>query len=276
VTFDERGNVRDRLSYDSFGGSADPRAVYAGKLREPVTGMYDFGYRDYDPGTGRFTSVDPVKDGTNWYSFVDGDPINRRDPNGLFISVGPGLGYNERTDRYQTTDGRSIRDKSRIHITRNSESDEFYNDTMQLKVDDLVLTDAAVQSEADTPGKEHQTVPTGRYEGHLLDFSGKYDDPILLVNDELHTPVKEGNLIHPNEFTNPNRVARARLTGQHTGPWSQPLSEGCQITKGVEPFNQLRAEISRLGYESKEGSFYDTAGTLYRNPDSIRVDVKNR
>jgi hypothetical protein len=44
----------------------------------------------------------------------------------------------------------------------------------------------------------------------------------------------------------------------------------------VEPFNQLRAEISRLGYESKEGSFYDTAGTLYRNPDSIRVDVKNR
>jgi hypothetical protein len=147
---------------------------------------------------------------------------------------------------------------------------------MQLKVDDLVLTDAAVQSEADTPGKEHQTVPTGRYEGHLLDFSGSYDDPILLENESKGVPAGDGYLIHPNEFTNPTRVQEAKNQGGHTGPWNQPYSEGCQISRGTDSIVALREEVSRLGFRNTPGSHFQEKRGVIRHPDSIEVRIKNR
>ncbi|MFP4231942.1 MAG: RHS repeat-associated core domain-containing protein, partial [Spirochaetaceae bacterium] len=197
----------ERPVYDVFGSSSDERAAFAGNRLDPVTGFYDFGYRDYDPAVGRFTTPDPLKDGANWYAFVDGDPVNRVDPDGLYITVGPGVGYNERTDRYQTSDARALKEKSRIEIVRNGETDEFYDDRMQLKVDGIVFSDTAVQSEADAAGHEDATLPEGTYVGHLLDHSGSYDDPVLLENERLGVRAGQGNLIHPNEFTNPSRIA---------------------------------------------------------------------
>jgi RHS repeat-associated protein len=276
VTFDSDGRVNERVRYGAFGETTDSGIAYAGKLQDPLTGLYDFGYRDYDPAFGRFTSVDPVKDGSNWYSYVDGDPINRTDPNGLFVTVGPGLRYDERTDRYLTTDDRTLREKSRIEITRNNSTDEFYDDRMQLKVDDLPLTDAAVQSEADVAGLFHATIPEGEYTGHLLDESGTYDDPILLENEDLGVRAGKGYLIHPNEYTNPKRIATARSKGEHIGPWSSPLSEGCQITRGVEPFEELRDEIDRLGYRRSPGATFLDDDTILNEPANISVIVKNK
>ena len=276
VTFDSDGRASERIRYGAFGETTGSGIAYAGKLRDPLTGLYDFGYRDYDPALGRFTTVDPVKDGTNWYSYVDGDPINRTDPNGLFVTVGPGLGYDERTDRYLTTDNRTLREKSRIEITRNNSTEEFYDDRMQLKVDDLPLTDAAVQSEADVAGLFGATIPEGEYTGHLLDESGTYDDPILLENEDLGVRAGKGYLIHPNEYTNPERIAEALSDGEHTGPWSRPLSRGCQITRGTAPFDQLRTEIARLGYRSAPGSHYTIDDEIRKDPDTIDVRIKDK
>ena len=39
--------------------------------------------RYYDSSTGRFITEDPAKDGTNWYSYCAGDPVNFVDPWGL-------------------------------------------------------------------------------------------------------------------------------------------------------------------------------------------------
>ena len=80
--------------YDAFGAmlaaepspdQADPnqRYRYNGKPYDPVTSLYDYGFRDYLPAVARFTTPDPVKDGTNWYAYVDNDPVNRVDPWGL-------------------------------------------------------------------------------------------------------------------------------------------------------------------------------------------------
>ncbi len=40
--------------------------------------------RYYNPGTGRFISEDPIKDGSNWYSYCYNNPLIFRDKNGLF------------------------------------------------------------------------------------------------------------------------------------------------------------------------------------------------
>jgi uncharacterized protein RhaS with RHS repeats len=38
--------------------------------------------RYYDPGTGRFASEDPGRNGANWYAYVESDPTNAGDYTG--------------------------------------------------------------------------------------------------------------------------------------------------------------------------------------------------
>jgi RHS repeat-associated protein len=59
---------------------------YTGKPYDVVTGMYNYGYRDYSPEAARFTTEDPVRDGANWFAYVNNDPVNWVDPWGLSAS----------------------------------------------------------------------------------------------------------------------------------------------------------------------------------------------
>jgi RHS repeat-associated protein len=59
---------------------------YTGKPYDSATGLYDYGYRDYAPAAARFTTVDPIRDGSNWFAYVNNDPVNWVDPWGLSAS----------------------------------------------------------------------------------------------------------------------------------------------------------------------------------------------
>lgn len=57
------------LFYDSFGNAfseTEPKIHFplgfAGGLRDIATGFVQFGFRDYDPSVGRFTTPDPAMD----------------------------------------------------------------------------------------------------------------------------------------------------------------------------------------------------------------------
>jgi RHS repeat-associated protein len=72
---------------------------YTGKPYDTATGMYNYGYRDYQPEVARFTTVDPIRDGANWFAYVNNDPVNYVDLWGLFTfqigasgTVGGGTG----------------------------------------------------------------------------------------------------------------------------------------------------------------------------------------
>jgi RHS repeat-associated protein len=85
----EYGALEERYEYDAFGKpykgdfTSGVNLGYTGKPYDTVTGLYDYGYRDYQPEVARFTTVDPVRDGSNWFAYVNNDPVNWVDPWGL-------------------------------------------------------------------------------------------------------------------------------------------------------------------------------------------------
>ena len=82
------------VSYDIFGSPYQKTGSflandsldfgYLGKPYNADTELYDYGFRDYSPEIARFTTVDPIRDGRNWYCYVVNDPVNYVDLWGLF------------------------------------------------------------------------------------------------------------------------------------------------------------------------------------------------
>jgi len=85
----DSGILEDRYEYDAFGTvyqgdlSGGMNLGYLGKPYDTSTGLYNYGYRDYKPQAARFTTVDPIRDGSNWYAYVNNDPVNWVDLWGL-------------------------------------------------------------------------------------------------------------------------------------------------------------------------------------------------
>ena len=86
------GSVAQRLDYDEWGRvlrDTNPGFQpfgFAGGLYDPDTGLVRFGYRDYDPDTGRWSGKDPILfggDQVNLYLYCYNDPINYIDISGL-------------------------------------------------------------------------------------------------------------------------------------------------------------------------------------------------
>jgi RHS repeat-associated protein len=82
------GSVSERIQYEAFGESGVStltRYLYTGRERDPLTGLIYYRARWYDPQQGRFLSEDPIRfnGGNNFYAYVNNNPLNFIDPNGL-------------------------------------------------------------------------------------------------------------------------------------------------------------------------------------------------
>ena len=68
------------VSYDIFGSPYQKTGSfladdsldfgYLGKPYNADTELYDYGFRDYSPEIARFTTVDPIRDGRNWFAMA--------------------------------------------------------------------------------------------------------------------------------------------------------------------------------------------------------------
>lgn len=87
------GAIAQRIDYDPWGRiliDTNPGFQpfgFAGGIYDAQTGLVRFGARDYDPKSGRWTSKDPAGfagDPANLFGYCVGDPVNARDPAGLW------------------------------------------------------------------------------------------------------------------------------------------------------------------------------------------------
>lgn len=70
-----RGNNKTGYSYNRY-------CANLGHVADDDTGLIYMRARYYEPGTGRFISEDPARDGWNWYSFCANDPVQNVDESG--------------------------------------------------------------------------------------------------------------------------------------------------------------------------------------------------
>ncbi len=85
------GSIAQRLDYDEFGNvtlDTNPGFQpfgFAGGLLDRDTSLLHFGWREYDPAGGRWTTPDPTRfsgGDANLFVYVGNDPINFLDPTG--------------------------------------------------------------------------------------------------------------------------------------------------------------------------------------------------
>ncbi|GAB7078892.1 RHS repeat domain-containing protein [Megalodesulfovibrio paquesii] len=96
---DSHGVVQKSVLYDSFGrviSDSNPELKvpfgFAGGLQDNDSGLVRFGYRDYGPEVGRWTSKDPIgfdSDDANIFRYCFADPVNLNDPLGQTAAAAP-------------------------------------------------------------------------------------------------------------------------------------------------------------------------------------------
>ena len=107
---DENQNIIKEITYDTFGNILQDTNRefkvpfgFAGGLHDRDTNLVHFGYREYDPLTGKWTAKDPIDfsgGDSNLYGYVLGDSVNFIDPWGLsgFDNRSGGHGRNRNGD----------------------------------------------------------------------------------------------------------------------------------------------------------------------------------
>jgi len=87
--------VQWTAAYQPFGYTSTGVGTIVQNLRLPgqewdlETGLYHNGFRDYQPGLGRYIQSDPIglAGGINTYDYVVNNPVSNIDPHGLYDIV---------------------------------------------------------------------------------------------------------------------------------------------------------------------------------------------
>jgi RHS repeat-associated protein len=179
----DTGLVEGRYEYDAFGTpyqgdlSGGMNLGYTGKPYDPATGLYNYGFRDYQSIAARFTTVDPIRDGNNWFAYVNNDPINWVDPWGLNASDKPAS-----TATINTRPSVVIERQTAANINAPNPEDRYHCDVM--------AWNGALDAGYDPRAQNGAT-----WDGNQITVSGIYD---LYPDNRTSTPANTAGYVFSN------------------------------------------------------------------------------
>jgi len=166
------GTLESSYTYNSYGevitGDLGENQMfgYNGKPYDCDSKTYNYGFRDYSPEVMRFTTVDPIKDGKNWYSYVGNDPINFIDPNGLWTQSMGAAVYNNLNQPYisgvndcdiwvENTEKEAHPSSTLSKIVGLANTTNAANHKIKLEDEDLLSNDLELGTNYAVQGKKH-------------------------------------------------------------------------------------------------------------------------
>ena len=84
---DEWGNPLEKVLAGVGSREVDVLNTFTNHEYDAVLGVYYAKARFYDPELGRFLATDPMRQGNNWYTYVENNPIKYIDPDGMWLSL---------------------------------------------------------------------------------------------------------------------------------------------------------------------------------------------
>lgn len=212
---DSSGGNYNTYSYDVFGnliqgelsGSSD--FGYLSKQLDAVSGLYNYGYRDYSPAVARFTTLDPIRDGNNWFAYCNNDPVNFVDLWGLELVF-----IVNKTSQMMTVELNCPNYNKRMDVPVTTHVVSDYNENIADKNSNVDIT--RVQKT-----KDKQTNPTQFPNGTAnitsgvsvpSKYNGQYGDGWLTTDANQNLPATDGSgnvndsgyFIHYTSNTNTN------------------------------------------------------------------------
>ncbi len=253
-TTDVYGAQKSNYTYDAFGSLIQGRLNgttdhgYLGKQHDTTSRLYNYGYRDYKPQTARFTTLDPIRDGHNWFSYCNGDPINFVDLWGLEAS--DIVAIETLVVILRENDGYSDSFNSDRYIYKD------YGNGRQLVYHDRVTANARSEAFA----KEHDgfTEPDGVYgytfEGGSLVKqadgtynSNKFKNVIRHTTNDPNIPEDIREKINTGDFYDHANQFKDKDKPYNSG--QNPGSAGCTIGSGGQAHHDEYMEILMQGVE---------------------------
>ena len=254
---DNYGSSKQTFDYDAFGtlvqgelsGTSD--FGYAGKTFDTTASLYNYGYRDYNPAAARFTTTDPIRDGQNWFTYCNGDPVNFLDLWGLFYYRG-----NEQK-------ASAAHKSTQVYIYRNDDGigNDFNSTRMIFKDGVCVYVDqvGANCTEQYYNGTTNLTEPDGTYyysfENLQPNADGTYDSDsyhnvIRHKTNDKNIPEDIRNTINnaPGDFLDHANQKKDKDIYSTTNPYSA----GCTIGMGGQEHQDKFMETLLDGVDRPE------------------------
>lgn len=261
------GSLKSSFTYDAFGSLVQGKLTgtsdfgYLGKQKDPTSTLYNYGYRDYTPQLSRFTTPDPIRDGPNWFSYCNSDPVNFVDLWGLNASDKVKMYVYRNTNSYNISTDRKNPKNTRLDkiLLQNTETGEY-------KVFSNVQTVANYPS-TDPDDKKVEscfldTIGTAGFELKVYTTTNVAAGTAAVITN---TRTIDGRKVDQNGYTEGGKSEGRGLVHSDEKPdkkgerYTTPYSKQCFILPTEENdsfFETLRALGVKEG-ESIKGTVYD-------------------
>ncbi len=281
---DNHGLQESYYDYDIFGSpvagdfTTGADYGYLGKPYDSITGLYNYGYRDYSPQTVRFTTVDPIRDGSNWFAYVNNDPVNYVDLWGLLASEGK-IQNQEIVFTPKVFDNPRIASKFSTSITVSvlRTNDNYGNSFDSMRITTMYSEFTGTMTYIDMIGanaaneefakkNEGMTLPDGEYylTGNNLikqpdgTFnSGTYENVYRLETNDSNIPETTRDKINSDFYL---VHANQRMAEENVYSAERPWSAGCSISQGGQSQHDVFMDFLKLADRPEDIRYIISSG----------------